>query len=555
MIVTSFATLADPEQAHMEMPAPFGWPGGKSRLAKKIVSLIPAHKTYVEPFAGAASVFWAKDPSEVEILNDIDPDLMRFYQELSQLHGCDLPKTLKQAGGIKGLKASQGHQKACVFLTNVMCSFGDKRQNTARGTGEKLCLGNARMFHSRLPRFRARIKSVKLHNEDWEQTIQRYDGVNTFFYFDPPYHATAKVHTHGDDQLERLASVLPQLKGKWLLSYDNAPEVRQAFAKFDIIPVTSRYTLASGSNTIKGTQVLIANYPLKRADMEQITFADLAQIPWEVDEKTGEKFVYPEEVCGPFAWAQLHSWALNIHDHICDSCGDYAIMMAHAMHDLVNHHLGKPIQHPEDLKLVGMAMAKTLEAVAAQGQPEGDEEEPSGNSNGKGRGFKDFVTTFFKGLGTGLGVGVGAKFLLPAIAGVAGSAQCEQDRCSLSEDALNLDIGGKGEFVSERLVDPTKFDKRSFRTVVSGDHRVRIGCPKGKWSSRAEQCKVSTEGQAILHPRSEEECLVNKARGRGISIIGKSSAQELPLPTEDEVRELIDQVAQDYNMGSLGVYT
>jgi len=70
---------------HLEMPAPFGWVGGKRQLSKTIVSLIPPHKTYVEPFAGAAWVFWAKEPSEVEVLNDLDPDLMRFYRSIGSI--------------------------------------------------------------------------------------------------------------------------------------------------------------------------------------------------------------------------------------------------------------------------------------------------------------------------------------------------------------------------------------------------------------------------------------------------------------------------------------
>ncbi|GAG53665.1 unnamed protein product, partial [marine sediment metagenome] len=58
----------------------FGSPGGKRFLAKTIVSYIPEHKTYVEPFLGGGAVFFAKEPSEVEVINDLDKDIFFAYK-------------------------------------------------------------------------------------------------------------------------------------------------------------------------------------------------------------------------------------------------------------------------------------------------------------------------------------------------------------------------------------------------------------------------------------------------------------------------------------------
>src|SRR5438105_2379651 len=64
--------------------SPFKWVGGKSRLRKQIVRLLPEHSCYVEVFGGAAWVLFAKKPSAVEVLNDIDEELITFFRVVKQ---------------------------------------------------------------------------------------------------------------------------------------------------------------------------------------------------------------------------------------------------------------------------------------------------------------------------------------------------------------------------------------------------------------------------------------------------------------------------------------
>ncbi len=58
-------------------------------------------------------------------------------------------------------------------------------------------------------------------------------------------------------------------------------------------------------------------------------------------------------------------------------------------------------------------------------------------------------------------------------------------------------------YAVETIKSKTKFGPRSFRTVVSGSHRVTVGCPKGYWDDRLKLCRVGTQGQRILHPKKE----------------------------------------------------
>ena len=65
--------------AHKAKPI-IAWMGGKRRLAKHILPLFPKHSCYIEPFAGGAALFFMKKPSEVEVLNDVNGELINMYR-------------------------------------------------------------------------------------------------------------------------------------------------------------------------------------------------------------------------------------------------------------------------------------------------------------------------------------------------------------------------------------------------------------------------------------------------------------------------------------------
>jgi len=193
------------------------------------------------------------------VLNDLDPDLMRFYRDIGSIDRCDIDQLSKDWDD---LKARDGSLEACEFLAEVLCSYGSKKEHRGRsGNPLKICQTNAPRFHSYLLSYKERLSLVKLYNEDWQKVVEQYDAPATFFYLDPPYHnLQTERYRFQEDQLYRLADVLPRLKGKWLLSYNNDGEVRAAFRNFNIREVEFNYTLGKNAQVTK--ELIIANYTI-----------------------------------------------------------------------------------------------------------------------------------------------------------------------------------------------------------------------------------------------------------------------------------------------------
>lgn len=94
------------------LKTPISYYGGKQRLAEKIISLIPAHGLYCEPFVGGAAVFFSKEPSDIEVLNDTNRELINFYKVVQQ-DFVGLEKEIRIS-----LHSRDLHRKASVIYNN-----------------------------------------------------------------------------------------------------------------------------------------------------------------------------------------------------------------------------------------------------------------------------------------------------------------------------------------------------------------------------------------------------------------------------------------------------
>jgi DNA adenine methylase len=252
------------------MIGPLPWIGGKRRIAKRLVALLPEHQTYVEPFCGGAQVFFHKKRSRVEVLNDLDGELVNFLR-VCQLHHPELVRYLAFATSSRRWfeiyaaldpATLTDIQRAARFYYLQKHSFGGRihGQNFHYAVSKPSNFkGN--LIAEALEAVAERLQRVQLESWPYEKIIERYDRPETFFYFDPPYVGVPYYrHNLADDEFPRLAAQLATVKGKFLLSINDCELARESFAEFRKREISFSYT---ASRTVPlGRELIFSNYEL-----------------------------------------------------------------------------------------------------------------------------------------------------------------------------------------------------------------------------------------------------------------------------------------------------
>ncbi|MDD2711357.1 MAG: DNA adenine methylase [Simplicispira sp.] len=250
------------------------WLGGKSRLADRIIEKMPAHQTYCEVFAGAAWVLFKKPESKVEIINDINSDLTNLYRcvkhHLAELVAQFRWMLVSRDEFDRFLKTPADTltdiQRAARFFYLAKTSFGARIVKPSYGisaTGAPRL--NLLRIEEDLSEAHLRLSRVFIECKPYDQVIKRFDKPGTLFYLDPPYWACEKDYGEGvfsREDFGRLATILDGLKGKFILSLNDTPGVRETFANFKIEAIKTRYSI-SGSSKQEASEVLISNFQLR----------------------------------------------------------------------------------------------------------------------------------------------------------------------------------------------------------------------------------------------------------------------------------------------------
>jgi DNA adenine methylase len=260
------------------MKTPLTYYGGKQQLASTILKLIPEHRIYCEPFIGGAAVYFAKEPSECEVINDTNGELINFYEVLQRDFSA-----LQQEVAISLHSRKQHHNAEVIYANPDMfdrvkrawaiwmlanCSYGakldavfgyDRSGSTSRRLDNKRKVFNID--------FAIRLQNTQIECCDALRIIQSRDTPESFFYCDPPYVGADQGHYDGytQDDFDRLLDVLSKLQGKFLLSSYRNKTLDAYIEKcgWDSQEFQMAMSMSNhGKNPKQKVEVLTANYPI-----------------------------------------------------------------------------------------------------------------------------------------------------------------------------------------------------------------------------------------------------------------------------------------------------
>lgn len=240
-------------------------------MASTILPMFPAHTCYVEAFAGAAALFFNKEPSKVEVLNDINGDLVNLYRVVKH-HLDEFTRQFRWAlvsrEIFKWLQATPPEtltdiHRAARFYYLQRLAFGARVAGQTFGTSTTSRVRiNLLRFEEDLSEAHLRLSGTTIERLSWQECVARYDRPHTLFYLDPPYWGTEGYGVDfGLEQYDSMAEALRSMKGKAIVSVNDIPEMRKAFAGMEIKRVSLTYSVGGGKR-VKGPsgELVIRNF-------------------------------------------------------------------------------------------------------------------------------------------------------------------------------------------------------------------------------------------------------------------------------------------------------
>ncbi len=275
--------------------------GGKRALLKEIFARFPAEyrsMTYLEVFGGGASVLFNKQPSRRDVLNDYNGDLIHFYRcvrerpdELIDRLVFVLNARPDWWNAVRRLEAqnyTDPLERAADFYQVFCFSYG--------GGGTSFGM-NPRGLWSRFPvilEASSRLQNVVIENMDFEKVFLTYDSPQTFCYLDPPYYQTENYYQgFAPSDHERLQKLLLNAQGKWLLSYNDCPEIITLYQKPGIcIEQVSRMNnlMQRYESGAVYSELLISNYDTSQLTPKQLSLDQMMDPEEETTEE--RKFLW-----------------------------------------------------------------------------------------------------------------------------------------------------------------------------------------------------------------------------------------------------------------------
>lgn len=250
------------------MKPPITRMGGKSKLRKEIISMIPQHTCYVELFFGAGWVYFGKEISKVEVINDIDKELINLFKMI-KYHAPEIERQLEYE--FSGRDIFEEYKNMTIenlteihrsvrFLYLTSQSFAGKGNNYGYGTTKN---PSPQIFYKGvLDSIKERLRNTYVENLTFEKIIEKYDRDHTFFFADPPYFETSGYdNSFKEAEHLILRDKLKNIKGKFLLTINDHEKVREWYKAFNIKETVVNYSVSKEVKARgKYKELIITNY-------------------------------------------------------------------------------------------------------------------------------------------------------------------------------------------------------------------------------------------------------------------------------------------------------
>lgn len=242
---------------------PVRYYGGKWRIASWIMSYFPKHITYCEPFAGGAGVLFQKEPSKFEIINDLNGDVVNFFDVLRSspealIRAIELTPFSREEHRRAYIREGDSLELARRFYVRSRQSFGSGEGKWNTGWRFQ---ANDRRHSSSLDEWNhtdelwaaaARLKMVQIECDDAMNVIPRFDTPQTLFYVDPPYLFDTRysdepryAHEMTNDQHTHLAELLQTVQGMVIVSGYKSELYKDLYRDWQVV---SKHTRTNGNN-------------------------------------------------------------------------------------------------------------------------------------------------------------------------------------------------------------------------------------------------------------------------------------------------------------------
>lgn len=306
---------------------PVSWMGNKTSILHILYALFPQkYGRYIEPFGGSGAVLLGKKtPDKFEVYNDYNHNLVNLFRCMR-----DCPLTFIRELGFLPLNARDDFLVLKKFfekeefteefleqemeLTDIMLPaiqaeeirelYRDARQEydvrravmflkllrysySSSGKSYACQPFSVRSLIGLVQAVSRRLANAVIENQDFEVLIKHYDRPDGFIYCDPPYYTSEYVYECGftwEDHV-RLQKTLSETEGKWLVSYNDCPEIRDLYQGYEFFDFKRVHSMVQKYEAGKEfPELLVGNYDLyekERGKPRQISFLEMQENQWK----------------------------------------------------------------------------------------------------------------------------------------------------------------------------------------------------------------------------------------------------------------------------------